>query len=379
MNDTEKNLHNVPSVALPGRQKPDNAKKDFLIGTLPGEGVGPEVISAAIRIIDVFNKLTPYHFEIRTGGKIGCPALKAEGNFLTEKVIRFCETIFSEKGAILCGPGGGRFVYDLRRQFNLFCKVVPVRPFSEINNRGPLTAKARTGVDITIVRENTNGAYFGDWGTLDGPDGPTAFHRFEYSKKDIARIIDISMRLASTRKKKLSVILKPGGIPAISELWQETLNDLANSQELDIKALDIDNAVYQLIADASNFDVIVAPNMFGDILSDCAALLLGSRGMSFSGNFSSDGAAVFQTGHGAAYDLAGTDRANPIGQVLSFSMLLREGFGLYECSMAVEGAIADALRESRTEDIKETGYKTVGTTEMSETISKKLAQRLMSK
>jgi len=141
--------------------------------------------------------------------------------------------------------------------------------------------------------------------------------------------------------------------------------------------LEVDNAMYQMIASPEQFDVVVAPNMFGDVLSDGAALLLGSRGLSYSGNFGDTGKAVFQTGHGAAHDLTGKDTANPIGQVLSLAMLLRESFGLNHYAEMIETAIEETLIDGwRTSDISEPGCKLVGTQEMGLRIGDRLEMKM---
>jgi 3-isopropylmalate dehydrogenase len=182
------------------------------------------------------------------------------------------------------------------------------------------------------------------------------------------------------RQGKLRVVLKPGGIPAISKLWQSKLQELAQGSGLKPEVLEVDNAIYQVIANAQQFDVLVAPNAFGDILSDGASLLLGSRGLSYSGNFGTAGHAVYQTGHGAAHDLAGSNRANPIGQILSLAMMLRESFGHYEAAESIEAAIEETLQGGwRTADIAETGSKVIGTKEMGARIAQQLQVALESR
>jgi 3-isopropylmalate dehydrogenase len=160
-------------------------------------------------------------------------------------------------------------------------------------------------------------------------------------------------------------VTKPGGVPAISAIWEDRLRRLNQGKNVETRILEVDNAVYQLIANAHEFDVIVSPNMFGDVLADCGALLLGSRGMSFSGNFGPAGRAVYQTGHGAARDLAGTDRANPIGQILSLAMMLRESFAWQKGAQVIEEAIEKTLAEGyRTLDISAPSCKVVGAREL---------------
>ena len=228
-------------------------------------------------------------------------------------------------------------------------------------------------VDIVVVRENTGGLYFGEWGYFTRGTETSAFQRFEYNQKHVERILEVAIKLAGMRRNQLTVVLKPGGVPAISELWEQTLDALMLAYDIDAHILEVDNAMYQLVANARNFDVVVAPNMFCDVLSDGASLLMGSRGLSFSGNFGNAGASVFQTGHGADHDLAGTDRVNPIGQIFSLAMLLRETFGMTDYAHAIEYAVEETLRQRwRTPDISAAGCTIVGTREMGKLIGSNL-------
>ena len=190
----------------------------------------------------------------------------------------------------------------------------------------------------------------------------------------------VGINLAQERRGRLCVTTKPHGVPSISGLWEECAYQLSHESAVEVQILEIDNAAYQLIARAKEFDVIVSPNMFGDILADCGALLLGSRGVSFSGNFSPDGRAVFQTGHGAAHDIAGTGTANPIGQILSLAMLLREGFAWEDGASAIESAVAETLAMGyRTPDIAADKSHILGTQDLAERICSVLKQRLSKK
>lgn len=349
---------------------------EYVIGVLPGEGTGPEIISVTLDILEHISNFSAKQFDISIGGKIGLPAKIESGNALSQKVIEFCQLIFSRRGAVLCGPGGGRFVYNLRARFDLFCKITPIRPTAALDDIGAIRPGTLADVNMVIVRENTGGLYFGEWGTVVDIE-KSAHHRFEYKEKHVQRILAVAIALASMRRNKLSVVLKPDGIPSISELWQQKLDELAVNSGVDCQVLEVDNAMYQIIANARSFDVIVAPNMFGDILSDGASLLLGSRGLSFSGNFDSAGHAVYQTGHGAAHDLAGSDTANPIGQIFSLAMMLRESFGMHSQASAIESAIAETLRDGwRTADIAAPGSRVVGTREMGKRIGDKLKEKM---
>jgi 3-isopropylmalate dehydrogenase len=349
---------------------------EYVIGVLPGEGIGPEIIRVTLDILEHISKVSAIRFDISIGGKIGLPAKIETGNALSQEVIEFCQSIFSRRGAVLCGPGGGRFVSNLRAHFDLFCKFTPIRHTPALDDIGAIRPSTLAEVDMVVVRENTGGLYFGEWGADFDFDG-SAHHHFEYKGEHVKRILKVAIVLASMRRNKLSVVLKPDGIPSISELWQQKLDELAVNSGVDCQVLEVDNAMYQIIANARSFDVIVAPNMFGDILSDEASLLLGSRGLSFSGNFDTAGHAVYQTGHGAAHDLAGSDTANPIGQIFSLAMMLRESFGMHSQASAIELAIAETLRDGwRTADIAAPGSRVVGTREMGMRIGDKLKEIL---
>jgi len=311
----------------------------YVIGMLPGEGVGPELIDVAGKLLEITAEHWNLNFDIQTGGAIGTEVEKKSGIALSEEVSKFAESIFAKQGVLLCGAGGGRFVYELRAHFDLFCKFTPVRSITAASDAGVLRPEATRDVDMVIVRENVGGLYFSD-GSISETE---AVHTFRYSAAHIRRILQIAIRLAHQRQGKLMLTVKTAAVREASQLWINCFNELTAGLGLDTCILEIDNANYQIISDAKRFDVIVTPNMFGDILSDVAALLLGSRGMSFSGNFSGNGAAAYQTAHGAAYDLERTDKANPIGQILSAAMMLRESFGLLDPAFAIESAVEKTI------------------------------------
>jgi 3-isopropylmalate dehydrogenase len=364
--------------AVPGWPDRPASPTGHVVGVLPGEGIGPEIMEAASRVLRAVTEGTGVDFDLRTGGSIGLTAEKESGQALTAEVAGFCESVFADGGALLCGPGGGRFVYELRAKFDLFCKLTPIHPSPTLHDIGPVDRRYRTDVDMIIVRENRSGLYFGEWGIRTDDRGRrTAFHHSEYDEKDVRRILDVGIRLAQERRRRLCVVGKPGGVPAISKLWGTLLRELTAGTDLEVEVMDVGNATYQLVACADRFDVVVAPNLLGDILSDAATLLLGSRGMAYSGNFSGAGSAAYQTGHGAAWDLAGTGRANPAGQVLSVAMMLRESFGLEKAAAAVEAAIRRTLDSgARTTDIAAVGSASIGTHEMGKRVADAVAEEL---
>lgn len=358
----------------PGRYP--QAGSRILVGVLPGEGVGPEVVGAALAVLEAFQGAGGVRFDVRTGGAIGKGAEAFSGRPLTDEVIAFCEEIFAKNGAILAGPGGGRFVYDIRRRFDLFCKLSPLKPMASLAGAGRLKAGCVAGCDILLVRENVGGVYQGDWReTSDPREGRVGEHAFRYTERQVRRILDAAAKLAAGRRGRLAVVVKDGGVPSVSALWRDVGREAAAAERVEALFVDVDLAAYRLLQEPLEFDVIAAPNLFGDVLADLGAVLLSSRGVSFSGNFAAGGAAVYQTNHGSALDLAGQDRANPVGQIASLAMMLRESFGLAREASSIESAIGGVLENGfRTFDIAEPGTSLVGTREMGERIAARVRE-----
>jgi 3-isopropylmalate dehydrogenase len=351
----------------------------FAVGVLRGEGVGPEVIGAALTVLSALEG-DGRRFAVATGGPIGRDAEVLSGRPLTEEVAAFCAETFAAGGAVLSGPGGGRFVYDLRQRFDLFCKLSPLRPIEPLLDAGCLNPARAAGADVLVVRENAGGEYFGSWRD-DAPQGGSRVceHVFRYSEPEVRRLVATAARLAAARRGRLAVIVKDGGFPSVSALWRDLSGEAAARESVDLRVLDIDLAAYLLVRDPLSFDVIAASNLFGDVLADVGALLLGARGASFSGNFSEAGAAVYQTNHGSALDIAGQGRANPIGQICSLAMLLRESLGLAREASWIEESIAEVVAGGhRPFDVAGEGERTVGTAEMGERVAEAVRRRARS-
>jgi 3-isopropylmalate dehydrogenase len=291
-------------------------------------------------------------------------------------VIRFCEEIFARQGAILSGPGGGRYVYDLRTRFDLFFKISPLRIVNALPDASRLRPEALGGMDVLITRENTGGAYQGRWSERVGASGQrSAKQTVAYTAAQVRRFLRASARLARARSGQMTVVWKEAGLPGISRLWYEQAEAAAAEFGVSFRMVDVDLMAYRLIQDVAAFDVIAAPNLFGDVLADLGAVLLGSRGLSFSGNYTTSGDAVYQTNHGAAYDLAGTDRANPVGQIFSLAMMLRESFGFFHEADVIEAAVRSVWREGwRTADVVADGTLKVGTREMGRRVAERAGQ-----
>lgn len=288
------------------------------------------------------------------------------GTCLTDNMVRFLQQTFADEGAVLAGPRSGRFVYEVRKRFDLFCKLSPLKPCPQLAAAGRLKAEYMREVDILVVRENTSGVYQGHWRTVHTTDdGRRAEHTFCYTEEEVRRIVRVAAHLAADRRGGLMVVIKDGGMPELSNLWRDCAREAAAEAGVRCRFANVDLAAYLLIQHARELDVVVAPNLFGDVLADVGSVLLGSRGLSYSGNFAADGAAIYQTNHGAALDLAATDRANPVGQIYSLAMLLRESFGLTDAATMMEAAVAQIWRQGwRTEDVAEPGCRLVGTEEM---------------
>jgi 3-isopropylmalate dehydrogenase len=352
------------------------AEAAAVLGVLPGEGVSPEIIDAALDVLRAVESVSPLRFEVRIGGTIGLAAEGECGRALSPAVVKFIREVFGCGGAVLAGAGGGRFVYEARREFDLFCKINPLLPHAALRGAGQLKAAHRADIDILIVRENTGGIYQGRWNLeQDAAGRREAHHSFSYTEHQVRRIVGVAARLAAVRRGGLTLVTKPHGVPTVSRLWSDCAHDAARDIGVRIRELEVDYATYLLVQEPRRFDVIVTTNLFGDILSDLGGVLLGSRGLCYGGSFSPTGDGMFQTNHGAAHDLAGTDRANPVGQILSLKMLLGDGLGLDWEADLVWAAVSDVwARAYRTDDLAEEGCRVVGTREMGARVADAVAR-----
>jgi 3-isopropylmalate dehydrogenase len=359
---------------IPGWKSPEPRNR-YLVGVLPGEGIGPEIIDVALKILEECARGAGVDFQVRTGGDIGLKALRNHGRILTPEVEAFCRSIFAEGGALLCGPAGGRFVYDLRARFGLYCKISPIRPLKPLYDTGVLKPEALAEVDFLVVRENTGGVYFGKWKERGQGRNRTASHSFRYREDEVEQIIKVAAGLAARRRRDLALVTKSEGLPSISRLWADVASEIAAAAGLRFRILQVDHAAFQLVHTGRRFDVVVSSNLFGDILSDCCGLLLGSRGMCFSGNMGKDSRAVYQTGHGGANDLVGQNQANPVGQILSLGLMLEVSFGLGGMASAIRRAVEVTLGEGwRTPDIAGPDSSVIGTRELGQKIAQNLQE-----
>jgi 3-isopropylmalate dehydrogenase len=360
------------SAAIEGRHPVDSTSGPVKIGVLPGEGVGPEVVRAALGVLAAVASERGFEIDLREAPSAGDGPFHDRG--LTEPEADFCRDTFAAGGAVLAGPHGGRWVYDIRRRFDLFCKLSPILPASELGAiDAPISPGRLAGVDLLVVREQRGGLYQGKWAESATREGRVAEHSFSYRESEVRRIVAVATVLARWRRGRLGLVVKDGGVPSISRLWRDCAQELVD-EDVDLEVLDVDYAVYRMLREPASFDVVVAPNHFGDLLSDAGGALVGSRGNTYGGNFDAARAAIYQTNHGAAHDLAGSDRANPAGQILAAAMMLRESFGLGTAAAMIERAVTKAWRDGwRTEDVAEPGCRVVGTREMGERVAECVA------
>jgi 3-isopropylmalate dehydrogenase len=344
-----------------------------LIGILRGEGVGPSLLDATLLVLDRVRALSGCEFELRFGGEIGCESARLGLGFLPAEVVEFARSIFEAGGALLAGAGGGRFVYEMRHEFALFHKLNPIHSYPELAGACRLKSPPAP-VDLLIVRENLHGLYQGEAEESLGDDGREIRHTFRQAEKQVRNVLEVAVAAATARRKKLTVVCKDAGLPLLHSLWRDCAEAVAAGRDLTLEFLDIDYAVYKLVQEPWKFDVVAAPNCFGDILADLGGVIAGARGLTYGGSFSETGAAVYQTNHGAAYDLAGADVANPVGQILSLAMLLRRSCGLALESDAIESAVRDTWRDGwRTADLPEADTRCLGTAEFAARVVERLA------
>ncbi|WP_372368917.1 isocitrate/isopropylmalate family dehydrogenase [Candidatus Uabimicrobium sp. HlEnr_7] len=347
----------------------NKSPENYSIGVLKGEGVGSHIIDCSLKLL----LYLPQNFDISYGGAIGKLSEKECGESLTKEVIDFCQNVFSKEGAILAGPGGSRFVYELRREFDLFCKVVPLKFYPEIYHANRLKENFAAGTSITLLRENASGIYQGQE-SLDRSKKDEVWQMtFSYKKSEVEKILTVAAKIAQNSRKKMLVIVKDGGLCEFSKFWRKIAQQTAEEYHVECEFANIDYATYYMIHYAQSLDVIVASNLFGDILADLGSVIMGGRGISFSGNFSQHKAAVYQTNHGSAYDLQGQNKANPVGQFYSLAMLLRESFHLDKEAFFIEEAVRRSWEQGTwTFDVAPHDSSFVTTDKMTESVSRNL-------
>jgi 3-isopropylmalate dehydrogenase len=322
------------------------------IALLPGDGVGPEVVAAARRVLDAVGDFE--YDEHPVGGA----SIDAHGTALTDEVLDACR----RADAVLLGAVGGpkwdstdpgaprpeQGLLGLRKGLELYANLRPVRPSDSLLSASPLREERIRGTDLLVVRELTGGIYFGD----SGRSGDRAHDTCEYTVAEIERIARVAFDAAARRRGRVTSVDK-ANVLETSRLWRETVTAAAAERaDVELDHLLVDNAAMQLVSDPARFDVILTENMFGDILSDEAAMLTGSLGMLPSASLGDGGPGLFEPVHGSAPDIAGRGTANPLATILSAALMLRHGLGMEGDANAIEGAVEAALaRGYRTRDL----------------------------
>ncbi|WP_378951101.1 3-isopropylmalate dehydrogenase [Pelosinus sp. sgz500959] len=355
------------------------SKKHIVI--IPGDGIGEEITSAAIRVLErVTNKagLTLTYEKQLAGGA----AIDQYGVPLPDSVIRAAK----QADAVLLGAVGGpkwdhvppeiraeKAILGLRKELGLYANLRPVRVSPALIEYSPLKAEAIYGVDILLVRELSSGIYYGQKCESEIIDGIEQASDVEvYTVPEVSRIMHLACQAAQLRKKQVLSVDK-ANVLATSRLWRRTVNQVASEYaDIQLKHMYVDNCAMQLVLAPKQFDVIVTNNLFGDILSDEAAVLTGSIGMLPSASLG-NGTGLYEPIHGSAPDIAGLGLANPVGTILSAAMLLRYSLGAPELAEQIEQAVDKVLAEGyRTADLYKSGATKVSTDEMAGLIEAQL-------
>jgi len=320
------------------------------IASLPGDGIGPEITAAAGELLAAVGDFTlEEHL-------VGGASIDAHGTALTDEVLEACR---NADAVLLAAVGGPKWdttdpsaprpeqgLLGLRKGLGLFANLRPVRPSAALLDASPLKRERIEGTDLLVVRELTGGIYFGD----SGRDGDRAHDDCAYTVGEIERIARVAFR--SARERVTSV--DKANVMETSRLWRETVTRVHDEEfpGVPLNHLLVDNAAMQLVAAPAEFDVIVTENLFGDILSDEAAMLTGSLGMLPSASLGDGGPGLFEPVHGSAPDIAGTGTANPLAMFGSVALMLRHGLAMETEAARIESAIDRALEQGiRTPDL----------------------------
>lgn len=358
-----------------------NAQKHaFTIAVLAGDGVGPEVTAEAVKVLKVVADATGVSFQFKDYPVGGVALAEHDHPFpaVTADGVR-------EADAVLFGavgdprwdhePGARRpesAVLNLRKQLNAFANLRPLRLPSAAPVAGPLRSELiGEGLDILIVRELTGGIYFGERGRYDTDDGVEAFDRLAYHEKEIERLVRVGFEAATLRRGRLHSVDK-ANVLETSRLWRSVVERIAPEYEtVTFEHMYVDNAAMQLVLNPRRFDVIVTENMFGDILSDLGAAVVGSIGLLPSASLG-DGsaAAIYEPIHGSAPDIAGQGICNPIAAIASAGMMLRYSFGMPAAADAVERAVDQVICEGPwTPDLAPDGAKAAATSDVGDAVA----------
>ena len=345
--------------------------QSYKICLLPGDGIGPEIIAEAVKVLDKLGEKYDTEF-VYNEALIGGCAIDATGEPLPQATL---DAANASDAVMLAAVGGPKWdttdstkprpeqgLLKIRKELGLYTNLRPVQIFSALSAASTLKPEVIEGVDIAIVRELTGGLYFGErhryydepGAGADGKPGQRAVDTLEYSEYEVERIARQAFEAARTRRGRVHSIDKANVLDT-SRMWREVVHRVHDEEYPDVELFDmlVDNTAMQLVNNPRQFDVVVTENMFGDILSDEAAQITGSLGMLASASMG-DGVSLFEPSHGSAPDIAGQGIANPLAQILSAGMMLQYAFGMKEAAADITRAITEVLDEGwRTGDIKD--------------------------
>ncbi len=349
------------------------------IAVLPGDGIGPEVMAHTTNLLTVIANKYGHEFTFPEG-LIGGIAIDETGNPLPDETIEIC----SKADAVLLGAVGGpkwsdptskvrpeQGLLKIRQHFGLFANLRPVKIYPALASHVPLRADLIEDVDILFVRELNSGIYFGE--RQEQGDGTEAHDTMYYNTEQVERIANVAFRAAQGRRKKMTSVDK-ANVLASMRLWRRSVVEVHEDyDDVELEHLLVDACTMHLLTRPSSFDVVLAGNMFGDILSDEASVLAGSLGMLPSASLGSDQFGLYEPVHGSAPDIAGQGKANPIGMFLSAAMLLRYSLQLEDEAKAIENAIDAVLADGlRTADITDSAGEFASTDEFAQAVIAKL-------
>ncbi len=353
------------------------------IAVLPGDGIGPEIIAEAVKVLNALGE----PFEMETA-PVGGAGYEAKGHPLPEDTLKLAK----EADAILFGSVGDwkydtlarelrpeQAILGLRKHLSLFANLRPAICYPELTEASSLKPEIIAGLNILIVRELNGDIYFGmPKGIRTATDGlfpgtREGFDTMRYSEPEVERIAHVAFQAAQKRNKRVCSVDK-SNVLETSQLWREVMTRIAKEYpDVELTHMYVDNAAMQLVKAPKAFDVVVTGNLFGDILSDEASMLTGSIGMLPSASLDKNNKGLYEPSHGSAPDIAGKGIANPLATILSAAMMLRYSLGKAEQADRIEAAVQKVLAQGyRTGDIKTAGGQLVGTKEMGEAVLKAL-------
>ncbi|MGN0328784.1 MAG: 3-isopropylmalate dehydrogenase [Lachnospira sp.] len=356
---------------------------DCKITLIPGDGIGPEIVTEAVKVLDAVAEKYGHKFNYSKILMGGC-SIDEYGVPLTDEAV----AVAKSSDAVLLGAVGGNVGnskwYDvapnlrpeagllkIRKDLELFANIRPAYLYNELKAACPLKQEIiGDGFDMVIMRELTGGLYFGERHTEEVNGLMTAVDTLTYNEEEIRRIAIKGFEIAMKRRKKVTSVDKANVLDS-SRLWRKVVHEVAKDYpEVEVSDMLVDNCAMQLVMNPGQFDVILTENMFGDILSDEASMITGSIGMLSSASLGRTKLGLYEPSHGSAPDIAGKNIANPIATILSAAMMLRYSLDLDKEADAVEAAVASVLKEGyRTVDIQSEGCTQVGTDEMGSLIA----------